>query len=160
MSIRQNVINDMLKNIPDPKMRNVYGSIVKGDIVAQVHCLSDTCKGRVIAYITSDGKVEETPPEANKQPKGNEALVEQKLYKSGLSGHRLRFDGQIGFRCYCGNASVLCAEEKGIIKPSRPTEQDLNTIATRLQKRNGRDIYPTVKGKTEVDGFLIEEVQV
>ncbi len=159
MSIRQNVINDMLKNISDPKTRNMYGAIVNGNIIAQVRCMSEICAGRIIALITSDGKVEETPPLANKKPTGKEMLVEQKLYKSGLSGHRLRFDGQIGFRCYCGNASVLSAEEKGIIKPSRPTEQDLNTIAKRLQRRTG-EAYPTVNGKTEVDGFLIEEVKV
>lgn len=192
MQVQQNVIKDMLKNIEDPKLREVYGSIISGQIVKQVRCMSDDifekqevrvtddegrtilyqrgekkgqpkteiknvltrkgCKGRVIAYIDEAGKVDETepvlsPPEA------------MSLYESGLEGSRLRLDGQVGFRCYCGNNSILCEEEKGVITPARPSQADLEKIASRLTKRNG-NMYEPKNGKTEIDGFVIEEVKV
>ena len=100
MHIQQNVVKDMLGNIKDPKLRGVYGSIISGKIVAQVHCLSDHCKGRVIAFIDETGKVGETDPEVS--PEGANGL-----YSSGLEGSRQRLDGQMGFRCYCGNSSIL-----------------------------------------------------
>lgn len=157
MNVANNTVKDMLANIPDRKLRGVYGSIVSGKILALVHCLSDNCKGRVIAHISAEGRVEELAPVANKAPKKG-APIAQKLYSSGLEGHRQRLDGQWGFRCYCGNNSILCKEEQGVITPARPSEKDLVTIAGRLDKRRGNP-YQSKNGKTEVDGFLIEEVK-
>lgn len=158
MQVAQNVITDMLKNIKDPKLRGVYGNIISGKISGLVRCNSDNCQGRIIAHITEDGRVEETPPVANKKPRKG-ATIAQALYSSGLEGSRQRFDGQYGFRCYCGNNSILCTEEQGIITPARPSEQDLITIAERLQKRQGNP-YIAKNGKTEIDGFTVEEVKV
>lgn len=152
MQVGQNVIKDMLGNIADPKMRQVYGSILSGQIVAQVKCMSKRCNGRVIAFINNDGKVDEAEPLID--PKGRYGL-----YTSGLEGSRQRLDGQMGFRCYCGNNSVLCEEEKGIITPARPSQEDVMEIATRLSQRKA-NIYLPKNGKTNIDGFVIEEVKV
>lgn len=192
MQIQQNVVKDMLKNIKDPKLRGVYGSIISGKTVAQVRCMSEDitaeqevpvldkdgnpelykrgdkkgepktelktvvtrkgCKGRVIAYIDETGKVDEAEPELS--PEGAYGR-----YSSGLEGSRQRFDGQVGFRCYCGNNSVLCEEEKGVITPARPSQADLEKIAKRLVRRNGNEYLPK-NGKTNIDGFVIEEVKV
>lgn len=153
MHTQQDVINDMLGNIKDPGLRGVYGAILSGKIVAQVRCMSDRCKGRVIAHIDEQGAVTETPPVLD--PKGKYGL-----YKSGFEGVRERLDGQLGFRCYCGNSSVLCEEEQGIITPARPTQEDLNKIAERLSRRKVINPYLPKDGKTNIDGFVIEEIKV
>lgn len=152
MHTKQNVINDMLGNIKDPKARNLYGAIVAGEVYAQVKCLSKTCKGRVIAFIDRNGRVDETEPVVD--PKGKYGL-----YKSGLEGSRQRLDGQMGFRCYCGNSSILCKEETGIITPARPTQEAVAKVAERLSKRTGNEYLPK-NGETEIDGFIIEEIKV
>ena len=153
MQIQQNIIKDMLGNITDPKMREVYGSIVSGKIVAQVRCMSNRCKGHIIAYIDDNGKVDETQPVLDAKGKYG-------LYKSGLEGSRIRLDGQLGFRCYCGNSSILCEEEQGIITPARPSQEDLQNIAARLSLRRNPLMYAPKNGKAKIDGFVIEEVKV
>jgi hypothetical protein len=158
MQIQQNVAKDMLKNISDPKLREVYGSIISGKIVAFVHCLSDNCKGRVIATIDDTGKVDETAPVLTKALSKKSQSSLSGIYSSGLEGSRQRLDGQMGFRCYCGNNSILCEEEKGIISPARPSSEDLQKIANRLSKRK-TIIYSPKNGKTNIDGFVIEEVK-
>lgn len=157
MQINQNVAKDMLQNIQDPKLREVYGSILSGRIVGLVHCLSKICKGRVIATIDDNGKVDETEPVLNKTLAKKGAPSVMGLYSSGLEGSRVRLDGQMGFRCYCGNNSILCEEEKGIITPARPSGEDLQKIANRLRRRT--ITYTPKNGKTEIDGFVIEEVK-
>lgn len=192
MQVQQNVLKDMLANIKDPKLREVYGAIVSGKIIGEVHCNSEDvsgtqdvpvlgkdgevvlyqrgdkkgevkterknvitrkgCKGRTIAYIDESGKVQEAEPE--KSPEGAYGL-----YSSGLEGSRIRLDGQLGFRCYCGNNSILCKEEKGIITPARPSTEDMQTIANRLSKRKV-NLYVPEDGKTNIDGFTIVEVKV
>lgn len=193
MQVAQNVIKDMLGKIEDPKLREVYGSIISGQVIAQVRCMSEDivetrtfplfdednapilfksgkrkgeqktedkkivvrtgCAGRVIAYIDESRRVDETEPVAN----ANEFYNGH--YSSGLEGSRVRLDGQLGFRCYCGNNSVLCEEEKGVITPARPTSDDLQKIADRLSRRKGNEYMPN-KGKTNIDGFIIEELKV
>ena len=152
MPVHNKIIQDMLGNINDPKMRSVYGRIISGDIVKQIECWSDNCKGRVIATVDSKGAVEETPPVVDPEGKNG-------IYSSGLEGSRQRFDGQIGFRCYCGNNSILCEEEKGVITPARPSMEDLEKIAERLERRKP-NLYPVNKGKQNVDGFVIKDVKV
>lgn len=152
MAVRQNILQDMLGNIADPKLRNVYGKIIAGDIKALVHCMSKHCDGRVIAHIGIGGEVTETTPEV--APEGAYGL-----YSSGLEGSRQRLDGQWGFRCYCGNSSILCKEEQDIITPALPSQEDLITIAERLLKRNP-NIYLPRNGRTNIDGFVIEEIKV
>jgi hypothetical protein len=158
MNLPNNAVKEMLANVPDPQLRSMYGNIANGQIAAVVRCMSETCKGNIIAHITAAGRVEETPPVANKTLR-NAATKAQAVYKSGLEGHRQRLDGEWGFRCYCGNVSVLAPEEKGVITPARPSESDLVKIADRLGKRKG-DPYAWKNGKKEVDGFVIEEMKV
>lgn len=110
------------------------------------------CKGRAIAHITANGAVIELEPVAN----DNE--YNPTVYKSGLEGSRERLDGQMGFRCYCGNSSILCEEEQGIITPAVPTQSDLQKIADRLGKRKP-NLYLPKNGKTKIDGFEIVEVK-
>lgn len=159
MQINQNVAKDMLQNIKDPQMREVYGNIISGKVVAQVRCMSDNCKGRIIGFLDDAGKISETPPVLNKTLAKKGAKSVQGIYSSGLEGSRYRLDGVMGFRCYCGNNSVLCEEEKGIITPARPSQEDLQKIANRLTKRT-HNSYEPKNGKAEVDGFIIEDVKV
>lgn len=186
---KDNLIEDMLRNIPDPRMREQYGRLVSGEIIAQVQCLSEDvfedrefdvldkhgnpvlyksgtkkgepktevrntlvrkgCKGRVIANVGKDGNVVETPPvQDDDGPNG--------IYCSGLEGHRIRLDGTLGFRCYCGQNSILLEEEQGIITAGPPSEADLNTIALRLSKRTNIMTPPHVTALKE--GFMVVEV--
>ena len=145
--MQDKIIKDMLANISDPSLQSMYGSILAGDIIARVHCLSDTCNGTVIATIDKLNVVSETAP-----------IEKDGVYISGLEGSRKRFDGQIGFRCYCGNESILCDEERSIITPARPTKDDLTLIANRLSGRKG-DPYQKINGTIVVDMFAIEDVK-
>jgi len=147
---QDNLVKDMLRNIPDPKMREQYGRLLSGEIAQEVHCLSDNCKGRIIAYIGKNGKVTEAEPIAGEDgPNG--------IYTSGLEGSRIRLDGTLGFRCYCGQNSILLEEEQGVITNRLPSESDLNTIALRLSKRTNIIIPEHVKAKKE--GFAVVEVR-
>lgn len=188
---KDNLVRDMLKRIPDPKMREQYGRMLSGDIIKQVQCLSEDvyekqevpvldkdgepelylrgpnkgepktetkdvlvrkgCKGRVIANISADGRVTETEPVKDETGKYG-------LYSSGLEGSRLRLDGQLGFRCYCGQNSILCEEEQGVITAVPPSESDLNTIALRLSKRTNIIVPAEVTAKKE--GFRVVDVKV
>lgn len=188
---QDNLVNDMLRNLPDPKLREQYGRLLSGEIVKQVKCLSEDiyedrevpvlddngdpviyqkgknkglpktevknllvragCKGRVIAVISKNGKVTETEPVASEDgPNG--------IYSSGLEGSRIRLDGTLGFRCYCGQNSILLEEEQGVITNRLPSEADLNTIALRLSKRTNIIIPEHVKAQKE--GFAVEDVGV
>lgn len=147
--MNDNLVKDMLKNIPDPKLREQYGRLIAGDIVAVVKCLSDSCDGRVIANVSADGRVTETQPLADEDGAYGR-------YSSGLEGSRMRLDGTLGFRCYCGNNSILLEEEKGVITASPPSEQDLNTIALRLSKRKNIIVPEHIRAKKE--GFAVEGV--
>lgn len=146
-----NLVKDMLKNIPDPKLREQYGRMIAGDIIAVVKCLSETCAGRVIANVSADGRVTEVAPL-------EDADGAYGRYSSGLEGSRMRLDGTLGFRCYCGNNSILLEEEKGVITASPPSEQDLNTIALRLSKRTNIIVPNHIKAQKE--GFMVEDVRV
>lgn len=111
------------------------------------------CKGRTIAYLLSSGAVQETPPLVNDNP----YFTGQ--YKSGLEGSRQRLDGQRGFRCYCGNSSILCEEEKGVITPAVPSQLDLQKVAERLSNRKP-NLYLPKNGETKIDGFNVVELKV
>lgn len=152
MQIPQTVIHDMISQIEDPKARQLYGGILSGDISSFVHCMSKTCKGRIIAHVRADGIVTETPPVIDTKGKFG-------LYSSGLEGSRVRLDGVLGFRCYCGNNSVLCKEEDGVITPAMPTREQVQNILVKINKRKGEQ-YIAKNGKIEIDGFIIEELKV
>lgn len=153
--------HDMLNKIEDPNVRQQYANILNGQIVALVHCNSNYCEGRVIANIMADGTCQETTPlsptddHVKKLAKAGKRVP---IYTSGLEGDRVRLDGSRGFRCYCGNNSILHAHEKGHIAANAPSKRDVEAVFGKMA-RNPSD-YPEVNGKMDVDGFTIERVLV
>lgn len=75
----------------------------------------------------------------------------------GILSARLRFDGNWGFQCLCGNNSLLCPAEKGIVKGSRPSTSDMKKIYEKL--RTDRPALVSREGDTvTIDLFKIEGV--
>lgn len=157
----QSVINQMLKNIPDSKARQMYGQLLNRKLTKRVLCLSRACGGRVIAYIDDKNNCHEEKPllkQITVRPKkGKIPAIKTKKYVSGLSSSRLRLDGKWGFHCYCGNRSILAREEKGIIGMTPPTKRDLEEIASRLGRRREPVVASPAKVQ-EVDGFRVEDI--
>lgn len=144
------LVNEMLKHIPDPGLRDYYAKIANGQFTHQVCCHSKSCKGRVIGR--------KMALDNNRYSWVDDDLVgEDGRPVSGLASSRQRFDGKEGFRCWCGNDSILAKAEKGIIGGNPPTAEDLQKIATRL----GPDLMtqPVQNGKVKVDGFTVEEIR-
>lgn len=156
--INQAVANQMLKNIPDPRMRAMYGSILSGKYAYKVYCLdphinpdtkkpyhSDKC---LIGYILANGQVMDNLT-VNKK---NEPVA-------GIETSRDRLDGRKGFRCYCGNWSIQSNEERGILKeatsPMPPTKKQLEDILIKVQ---GKPPLHFSDGVAIYDGFMLEEV--
>lgn len=170
--------NEMLNKITDPVERERYGNILNGQVSAVVHCNSKTCKGRVIADIMADNSCQETEPltptdemvaKAEKQnaktakynekhPDEPKEFVVLPQYISGLEGDRIRLDGSRGFRCYCGNSSILHEHEQGHVGANAPSKRELEKVFGKMLMNPSE--YPEVNGKMIVDGFTIERVQV
>ncbi len=160
MPVQDNVVADMLRNLP-PAQQQAYGDIINGNVTHFVKCDSDYCKGAVIGHIMQDGRVVEaklkTPTQ--KELKGAEkAKISYGLYTSGLEGSRQRLDGNWGFRCYCGNNSILAEQEQGIITAGAPTQKDIFKIADNLQRKPTK--VTQSGGKLSVDGFTVEQVGI
>lgn len=81
--------------------------------------------------------------------KGN---VVRYLSSTGILSMRKRFDGEWGFQCACGNNSLLCEAEKGIITSDPPTAEDIKEIEKRL-KKNPSNCELTSDGY-DCDGFI------
>jgi hypothetical protein len=145
--INEKAINKMISQVSDPTLRNQLASIATGKIVKQIRCLSKTCQGKIIGYMYDDGRIEEVTT-FNK--KGE--LV------SGLLGSRPRLDGQLGIQCACMNDSRLAESEDGIITDRAPTKDDLDKVASNLQKKPTH--YLEKSGTIEVDNFIIEKVKI
>lgn len=149
-------IQEMLQAIPDPATREHYQRIVDGVISHELHCDSKLCKGRVIAHLYADGQwVGDVSEKIVK--KGNEDKGIFPLY-SRLETYRIRFDGQTGFKCGCGNSSILAAAEDGVISGTPPTKNDLRKIYGNLQE-NPADYSADPDGSLTVDGFTIKPVK-
>lgn len=164
MQVHGAVLNNMLKGISDPKLRETYGAIIAGKMPYEVYCLnpqinpntekpfhSPKCK---IGYIDSSGKcVDEQIVRKNGQ------IV------AGIESSRDRFDGRKGFKCYCGNSSIRSDEESAVIGTEQdvpifarpPSRQELNDIFGQLQK-SGKTALQFVKGWVEYDGFGLMEI--
>lgn len=159
--MQPSIANEMLNKITDPVERERYGNILNGQIVALVHCDSKACGGRVIADVMADGRCQEREPIVPSQSQIKRFVAMGKQvphYVSGLEGDRTRLDGSHGFRCYCGNNSILHANEVGHISHNAPSKRDLEQIFGKMQ-RNPTE-YPEVNGMISIDGFTIERVQV
>lgn len=134
-------INELLNNIPDPKLRKQVQDMHTGKIVSSVKCMSKSCKGRLIGYIYDNNTVQ---PVAEKG----------KMY---MRSWRHRFDGNYGFECWCGNDSRVADSERGTGVEHDVTfdpKKDLPVIAERLTKKPAK--YIIENGKQNVDNFLIE----
>lgn len=140
-TVRTKTLQDMIGAIPDPKQRKLLSNIVSGKITYEVRCESKVCEGAVVGHIYADGTVME---------KENEEKT------SGLISWRKRFDGELGFRCLCGNESIQAKEEKGHL-PIRgtgiPSRSDLEQISQKLAKRSKG--YEDKPDGRLVDGFKL-----
>lgn len=141
----------ILQRLPPGRQRQELENILRGNIVSQVRCMSKQCKGRIIAQIYRNGKVEAT---LFPDTQGNEVMF--------LFASRDRLDGFKGFECRCGNDSRLAKQEQGHIqhqKHQRQTgisKQKLIEIGEEIEKNPSE--YPKVNGSQEIDGFVIEDV--
>jgi hypothetical protein len=178
------VLDEMLKQMPADQARSL-ANIAKGKITHQVRCMGEDtyatvtypvfdndnnrtydedgkeitedkqelgregCKGEVIAYVYIDGVDAQGRIKRHVEP----AVMNRKMK---LRSYRKRFDGQLGFKCICGNNSIVSRQELGHISPEPPTRDDLKAIYAKLQKDPAD--YPEIDGKTEVDGFTLERV--
>lgn len=164
-NIQQSVLNGMLKNVSDPKLRETYGAILSGKFPYKVYCIDPHtlpgdkkpahAPGALIGYIDKKGRCIDEPV----QDKSGRPI-------SGIETSRDRFDGRKGFRCYCGNWSIQAPEEqerlggKAGARPFPPSQDDLVAIHEALQKSGKRIGMDFVNGFMEYDGFRIEEVQL
>lgn len=159
--VNQSILNGMLKNIPDPKLRKIYGHILNGDFPFKVYCNNPQKlageskqahqKGALVGYIDNNGKVIDDP-----------VTREDGTIISGLESSRDRFDGRKGFKCYCGNWSIQCEAEKPHLKqssfPVPPTSDELQAIFDTLRDSGNPQGMEFVNGVLEYDGFKIEKV--
>ena len=160
MAVPDSVVADMLRNLP-PQQQQAYGDIVNGNVTHLVKCDSDYCKGRVIGHLMSDGRVVEAnlkTPTKSELKGAEKAKISYGMYTSGLEGSRQRLDGNWGFRCYCGNNSVLSEQEQGIITAGAPTQKDIYQIADNIQRKPTK--VTQSGGKLSVDGFTLEKVGI
>lgn len=155
------IADDMLQHIEDPAIRQQYGNILNGQIVGIVHCHSQFCKGRAIANVMADGSVQELPPVLPSQSMVKRLTsLGQPIphFVSGLEGDRVRLDNSRGFRCYCGNNSILHKHEQGHVTANAPTKRDLEQVFGKMQANPSE--YNEINGKVYIDGFSIEKVAV
>lgn len=161
MQVNNSVLNGMLKNVTDPKLRETYGAIISGKFPYRVFCMDPQAirgekkaahaKGVLIGYIDGKGVCIDEPVGR----KDGEIV-------SGIETSRDRFDGRKGFRCYCGNWSIQAPEEQPTFKkykfPAPPSQADLNEIFAALKKSGVTPGYQFINGSMEYDGFKIEEI--
>lgn len=139
-TITDSQLNEMLSKLP-PEMQQHYRNSLGGDQAA-VYCLSKKCKGRQIGVKNAAGQW----------------INVSKAKASKLLSTRVRFDGQVGFRCRCGNSSITSAAETGIITGQAPTRSQLAKVY-QGQKDNPAKITEHADGTVTVDGFKIEQLR-
>lgn len=161
--VNQSIMNSMLKNISDPKLRETYGDIVSGKYAYEIYCLKPQINpltkkpfhgNRVaIGYLTKRGKVIDA------------CVTDKKTGQpiAGVETSRDRFDGRKGFRCYCGNWSIQAKEEQGVLKaakvPRPPTRDELQEIFQKVEK-SGKGPLQFSNGWAEYDGFGLKEIEL
>lgn len=176
MNVSNTQIQELFRAIPDPKLREQLSGIVNSTAVKAVYCTSEDllgtitepvldkkgkpvvkdgvaktkevegvikegCKGRLIAYIMNTGKVQ--------------AVSEGD--KTYLRSSRHRFDGFMGFECWCGNDSRLAPQEKGYIGANAPDKTALQKVWEKVNNKPSQ--YPVIKGSQKIDGFEIREIK-
>lgn len=73
----------------------------------------------------------------------------------GLLSARLRFDGNWGFQCSCGNDSRLAQTEKGLITSLPPSQKILKQVESNI-KKSPTKVMTNKEGIT-CDGFIIKK---
>lgn len=166
--MNQTIANEMLKNIPDPRMRQQYADILAGRANYRVYCLNPqrifNAKGKsivahadkcAIGFVNTSGQV-------------IDAMIRAKdgTILAGIESSRDRLDGRKGFTCYCGNTSIRSEEEQRILGTYKevpaittpPTREQLTGIFELVQKNNkGALVFEG--GTASYDGFMLEEVK-
>lgn len=139
-NITDSQLDEMLSQM-DPKVAAQLRASLGSD-QAFVYCLSKKCKGRKIGALNSAGQ-----------------WVNVSRAKGGkLLSSRVRFDGQTGFRCRCGNSSITSPAETGVITGAAPTRSQLAKIY-QDQKENPAAVKQNADGTVTVDNFKIETVR-
>lgn len=138
--LKNKQLEDMIKAV-DPSSRGLLKSIIQEDVSSQILCDSETCKGRHVGDIYTNGRV---------------VATEDKDGKMWLRSSRKRFDGFMGFECWCGNDSRLAEQERGIIGKAAPSKSHLEKVWENIQAKPPQ--YKKTKGATTIDGFRIKEV--
>lgn len=180
MNIPNAAVEEMLKAIPDRKQRSQIASIINGKVVKEVYCHSEDIKGKeFVPVIGADGQVVRYKSGAKagqEKTEAKEVLVQTgckgrliaRIFDDGrvvmvasegkawLRSSRHRFDGHMGFQCWCGQDSLLAEAEKGVIGEAPPTREDLGAIYEKLQVKKPN--YKPFQGATFVDGFEIREI--
>jgi hypothetical protein len=160
MQANQTLINGMLNNIADPGIRKTYGDILRGRYAYNVFCINPQmnpktekpfhAKKCLVGHMTASGQVYDS-----------QTVDKEREPIAGLLTSRDRLDGRKGFRCYCGNSSIQCAEELGVLKqsaaPMPPTKRELEEIFLKIQS-SGKGPLQFVGGVAEYDGFRLEQV--
>ena len=136
-NITDSQLDEMLSQM-DPKVAAQLRNSLGND-VAFVYCMSKKCKGRKIGAKNSAGQWVNVS-----RAKGSKLL-----------SSRLRFDGQTGFRCRCGNSSITSPAETGVISGAAPTRSQLAKIYEK-QKSEPTQIKEHADGSVTVDNFKIE----
>lgn len=184
--VNQDVLNKMLRNISDPKLRQNYSHIITGKFRFNIYCLSKDWseeievpmldeQGEQVYYKSGDHIGEPRRKKETIIHKGCDGrlvgyiaddgtvISEDKIDKetgeelSGIASSRDRFDGRKGFSCHCGNSSIIARQEEGVIVPRKiPTQEDLMEIANNLNRNPVLDGV-AVNGLQEYDGFRIQE---
>lgn len=135
---------EILDNIKDERQRQQVKNILQSNVTHFVKCMSDKCKGRIVAEIDNNGKINPTVDK------------DGKMY---LRAIRPRLDGYYGFQCWCGNDSRLCTAEKGVkgIEHNSVTKNDIEQVYKGLQKKPVS--YPEKNGIQDIDNFRIEKIK-
>lgn len=142
-NVPQKTLEEMINSIENPKRKEVLSAVVSGKYQTEIHCLSKTCKGRVVGYITPRGQLV-----SNTNPKQT----------SGARRIRKRFDGKIGVLCLCGARSSLAEAEKGIIGGGLPSKSDLQKVSDNMESKPTK--IKQEGNAEEVDGFRFVELKV
>lgn len=142
MHIPNSTAREILKAMP-MKQRQQIADLMTGNIVKEVHCQSDTCKGRLMGHLYQNGKFRGVVDEEGKM---------------WCRASRYRLDGFLGFQCWCGNDSRLAPQEVGNkgIKQGNASKSDLESVWERVSHKPSN--YPINGKNQEIDGFLIVEV--
>lgn len=164
MQVQNAVLNNMIRGIKDPKLREQYGNIISGKYPYKVYCMTPGINPRNkkpahpkkfhIGYVDKAGVSLEI-----------QTVDKENIPIAGIKSSRDRFDGRKGFSCHCGNDSIRAAEEQKVIGTYKkvpvfarpPTRDEIQRIFGELQK-SGKGPLEFDKGWAIYDGFALEEV--